>query len=122
MTGEQAGEVVGILLAAYPDLVLEPDSGFILWTSLIAELDDHGTAKDVALRFARNSEKPPTIARFRDAYRQERKRATDAAARERGLPEAQPEAMVPESVREWMAAHSFGRPIDGDDTDYSGWV
>ena len=104
MTGERAGEVLAILTAAFPELVLERESAR-LWTKLLSELDDGDIAEGVALGFARHAAEPPKIAEFRESYHIAEQRARDTRARSRGLPEAPAE--IPEEALEWLRSHEI---------------
>ena len=52
MTIQEAGQVLAVLTAAFPDQALEPEA-VAFWANEIALLDDCWAARDAALEIAR---------------------------------------------------------------------
>jgi hypothetical protein len=68
MTGQQAGDVLALLVAAFPDAALDDESSSF-FVSEIARLADYEAALDAATLCAREARKFPSLAEFRQTYR-----------------------------------------------------
>ena len=100
MTREQAGEVVAVLVAGFPQLVLEGES-IDLFVNAIAKFDDAELARDVAHKIVETRDRFPALAELLNEYHGQRRRrakTVDASS-------AEPIELVdPAEIRAFVAA------------------
>ena len=107
MERTQAKALVTILLAAYPGVVVEPESVEVYVTELAA-LDDARTASEVVHATIRHSPRFPPISDLLWSYRQMRDRPTGEAIRQievmkRDIPPPEAVDAIRELGRKWKS-------------------
>jgi hypothetical protein len=104
---EESAAIVAALSVAYRAEATE--ATYMIWHEQLQQLDLDLARAATALLIATHDGFMPTVARFREAYRSEQRRA---AAQARSLPEPRPPRMEPSKLQEILSearAHLTGR-------------
>lgn len=90
MTRPEAELLLGLLVAAFPGIALEPASEQV-YVAAMMKFHDTDTARDMIDALVDNAESFPAIAKMREAYSALRRRRADEAERTNGHYERNPE-------------------------------